>query len=135
MLNASSGFLQDDPFDIVSENGSHIPYFNPSIGQSNIFLFSIRPLTFELTSSSSSISTGPLTEDPSNSNRPTKVNHGSHVSCLPRWVSNIIEAVGTDAGDYSSGRKTRSQKKHANVALMNRVLETYDVVTYSDVEG
>jgi hypothetical protein len=102
-LNASSGLLQDDPFDVVSDTGSPVPYFSPSTGQSNFVHVSTRSSTSESTSPSSSVSTGPSTEDPLTSDRPAEVNHSSPISCLPRWVAKTIEVVGVDVGDASSG--------------------------------
>jgi hypothetical protein len=63
------------------------------------------------------------------------VNRSSLVSCLLRWAAKTIEAAVADAGDVSSERQTRSQKKHANIALMTCVLETFDLVAYLDAEG
>jgi hypothetical protein len=102
-LNASSGLLQDDPFDVVSDTGAHVPFFSPSTGQSNFLHVSTRPSTSESTSLSSSVSTGPPTEDPLTSDRPTEVNHSSPISCLPRWDTKTIEVVGADVGDASYG--------------------------------
>jgi hypothetical protein len=88
-----------------------------------------------LTSLSSTVSTSSSTEYPLTFDQLVEVNHSSLVSCLPRWASKIIEAAGADDGDASSGWRTRSQKKHANIFLMTHVLETSDLVSYLDVEG
>jgi hypothetical protein len=44
----------------------------------------------------------------------------------------MIEDFGRNVGDISLGQQTRSQKKHANVSLMTRVLETCDPISYSN---
>jgi hypothetical protein len=77
-------------------------YFIPLNLQSNILHVSTRSSTFESTSPSSSVSTGPPTEDPLTSNRIVEGNHISHVSCLPRWVAKTIQATRVDVGDASS---------------------------------
>jgi hypothetical protein len=59
------------------------------------------------------------------------MNKNSHVSCLPIWVSKTIEA---DASDVSLEQQTQSQKKHANIALMTHVLETFDPFSYSNAQ-
>jgi len=61
LLNASFGFLQDGPFNVVSENGSPLPFFSSSTGQSNSILVSTGSLTSfpKSTSQSISILTGP----------------------------------------------------------------------------
>jgi hypothetical protein len=50
LLNVSSLFLQDNPFDVVPDSSSHVPYFNPSTRQSNFDPISIKPSSFESTS-------------------------------------------------------------------------------------
>jgi hypothetical protein len=45
LLNASFGLLQDDPFVVVSDTGSFVPYFSPSIRESNFVPVSTRPST------------------------------------------------------------------------------------------
>jgi hypothetical protein len=62
LLNSYSILLQDDPLDVVFDIGSLVPFFIPSTRQSNFLLVS-RPSTSESTSSLSSISNGPSTED------------------------------------------------------------------------
>jgi hypothetical protein len=91
---------------------------------------SIGPSIFVLTGFPSS-----LTEIVHNSNRSSIVNNNSPISCLPRWASKRIEAIGPGVDDISSGGQNQSPKKHANVALVTRVLETFDHVTYSDAQG
>jgi hypothetical protein len=63
------------------------------------------------------------------------VNNNYFVSCLPKWATKRIEGVGPNAGDISSRQKTQSQKKHASIALMTRVFESFDLVSYSDAQG
>jgi hypothetical protein len=63
------------------------------------------------------------------------VNCNSPIDFLPRWDAKTIKYVGVDAGDASSRKQTRSQKKHVSDSLMMRALETYDRIFYSDVEG
>jgi hypothetical protein len=67
LLNASSRLLQYDPFDVVSEIGSLVPFFNPLTRKSNYVHVSTTLLTFKLTSRHSiSISTILSTEITSN---------------------------------------------------------------------
>jgi hypothetical protein len=134
-LNSSYGLLQDDPFDVVSDIGSLIPYFNPSTRWLNILIVSIGSSTSKSNSPPSSISIGSPTEEPMTFDQLVEVNRSSHVSFLPRWVSQRIEATEVDVGDSSFRGQTRIQKKHASVDMMTCVFETYDLVTYSDVEG
>jgi hypothetical protein len=103
LLNASSGLLQDAPFDVVLDTGSPAPLFSPSTGPSNFLPISTRPSISESTSPTSSVSTGPPTAEPLTSDQPTEVNHSSPISCLPRWDAKTIEAVGADVGDASCG--------------------------------
>jgi hypothetical protein len=63
------------------------------------------------------------------------VNHNSPISCLSIWVAKTIEVVRADPGMFPPDDKLDSQKKHASVALMTCVLETFDHVSYSDLEG
>jgi hypothetical protein len=54
-----------------------------------------------LTSLSSSILIGQLSEDPLNSNQPIEVNHISRISFLVRWDVETIEDARVDARDAS----------------------------------
>jgi hypothetical protein len=70
-----------------------------------------------------------------NYDQPSEVNGGSPIYCLPSWSAKTIEAIGAYAGDASCRCETRSQKQHTNVALMTRVLETSNPITYLYDEG
>jgi hypothetical protein len=135
LLNVSSGLLQDDPFGVVSDPGSPAPPFNPSSGQSNFVHVSTGSSTSTSSSPSTFVSTSPSTENSLTSNRPIVVTNQPRVSCLPRWVVKAIEVVGVDASDISSGRQTRSRKQHSSFSLMTHVLETSDLVAYSNAQG
>jgi hypothetical protein len=80
LLNDSPGILQDDPFDIIANNGSYVPFFRISIEHLN----SIPTLTeqsifvFGLTSHHSS-----LTKIVTSLYRPSEVNVNSLSPCLP----------------------------------------------------
>jgi hypothetical protein len=133
LLNFSSGLLQNDPFDVVSDISSHVLFFIHFTGNSNFVLVS----TWSSTSMSIFVSTRLprlSTENTLTYDWPTKMNPISHVSYIPRWAAKTIELVGVDASDVSSGWQTRSQKQHVSVALITLVLETSDHVSYSDVE-
>jgi hypothetical protein len=59
LLNASSIFIQDDCFDVVSNYGSPVPFFSPSNGRSNFVPLSTKSSTFESIHPLISISNGP----------------------------------------------------------------------------
>jgi hypothetical protein len=60
------------------------------------------------------------------------MNNNSLISYLPRWVAKTIEVVQSYPGDVSFGIQNQIQKQHDNIALMTRVLGTYDHVSYSN---
>jgi hypothetical protein len=97
-MKSSSGLLQDAPFYVVLENGSHAPLFSPS----NPLVLNHLSISMS-TNLTSSISTGPLTEDPMTSDQTTIVNPGSLTFCLLRWDSKMIESIGFNARDASCG--------------------------------
>jgi hypothetical protein len=89
LLHASSGLLQDDPFNVISDTGSHVPFSSPSTRQSNFVLVSTKPLTFASTSSSIYVSIGSSSssiETLSYFDRHVVMNNRSPISHLLRWV-------------------------------------------------
>jgi hypothetical protein len=113
LLNASSGLLQDGPFDIVSQQWFTCSFFHHfDWAVELLFLVSTKPSTFVPESTRQSIyvstrSSSPSTEIVPSSDRPSVVDINSPFSCLPRWDAKTIEVVGPDVGDVSSGRQTR----------------------------
>jgi hypothetical protein len=110
-LNASSGLLQDDLFDVVSDFGSLLLFFISSTGKWNFVPILTRSSTFEPISQSISISIGLssiTTKIVLTSYRPSAVNNSSPLSCLSRWVANTIEYIGLDVGDIYLGHQTQS---------------------------
>jgi hypothetical protein len=84
------------------------PFFSPLTGTIKLlFLFHwvVNHLP-ESTGKSISILTGPpspLTEIIPSSDQPSVVDISSPISFLPRWDAKMIEVVGPDVGDISSG--------------------------------
>jgi hypothetical protein len=138
LLTSSSGFLQDDHFDVVSDIGSPVLFFSHSIGQSNYVPVSTRLSTSESISPSISVLTGSpsmSTKITPTFDQPSAVNNSSLVSCLPRWDAKTIEVVGLMLVMSPLDDKIRSQKKHVSIVLMTHVLETFDPISYLDAQG
>ena len=76
----------------------------------------------------------PQTKTITSPHQPSEVDDSSPPPYLPRWDSKTIEDIGLDVGDISIERKTRSQKKHANVSLMTHVLKTCDLNNYENAQ-
>jgi hypothetical protein len=107
LLNASSGLLQDGPFDVVLTM-VHLFLFSSFRWAVELCSVLTRPSTsvLELTRQLIFVSTGPpspLTEIVPSFDRPSVVDISSPFSFLPRWDAKMIEVVGLDVGDVSSG--------------------------------
>jgi hypothetical protein len=51
------------------------------------------------------------------------------------WAAQSILISVTTPMIFPLDEKTRSQKHHANITLLTRVLETYDCIAYLDAQG
>jgi hypothetical protein len=104
-LNASSGLLQDVPFDVVSDISSLVPFSVLRLDNRTLFMFQLDRRPLESISSLISISIGlpsPSTKLVLTFDRPDAMNNISPISCLPRWDAKTIEDARHDVGDVSS---------------------------------
>jgi hypothetical protein len=105
-LNVSSGLLQDDSLDFVSDIISHVPFFSPLTGHSNSVPILTGLSTLDSTGHSISVLIGlssPSAKIVPTFDRPSGVDISSHLSCLPIWDTKTLEYVVLDVNDVSSG--------------------------------
>lgn len=122
LLKSSSNFLYNDPFGIVEDIESIVPFKCISASSWTFVLEQIG-------------SWSTPTETITSSDQPSQRNGTLQNPCLPQWIVKSIEATGHNVGYVSTSQQTRSHKQHDSITLVDQILYTCDPKSYVDAQG